>query len=94
MKNTKLIFLILVILGLVLLLVCYCKKSKCNSHTNNDESEIGQSEIDISFQEVPTNDEIETNELNFEGDTFTSSPGFASGPGTIGFGRYGSSFGN
>lgn len=66
----------------VLCVLCKNKSKEGMTHLDiNDKSledEIGQSSIEI----------IEPD------DTFTASPGFGSGPGTIGFGRAGSSFGN
>lgn len=45
---------------------------------------------------VGMGDEIEQSSIEIiePEDTFTTSPGFGSGPGTIGFGRAGSDFGN
>jgi hypothetical protein len=71
------------------------KDSSCFKKSENYTIEQTQLDIDESPQ-VDTDDIFENPDeiLLNEDDTFASSPGFASGPGTIGFGRVGSSLGN
>lgn len=84
--SKKTLYIILIILGLIFVCILCCKSKKSNENFTNEEISVDLPITDIfdSSDEVILNDE----------DPFTSSPGFAFGPGTVGFGRTGSSFGN